>query len=176
MSERIVRRSNYIYLTLMSISIRSATPEDVPLIKSLICELAEYEKLSHEAVMTEELLQENLFEKRYAETLIAEFEQQPVGFALFFHNFSTFVGKPGIYLEDLYVRPAFRYQGIGKALLQQLAALAVERKCGRLEWTCLDWNAPSHKFYQSLGANPMADWTTYRLSGEALQELAAQYR
>lgn len=156
----------------MSILIRTAHPADIPLIKSLICELAEYEKLSHTVVMTEELLQENLFKRKYAETLIAEYEHTPAGFALFFHNFSTFVGRPGLYLEDLYVRPVFRARGIGRALLRRLAALAVERDCGRMEWSCLDWNAPSIKFYKSLGAVPLDEWSIYRLDGAALQSLA----
>lgn len=157
----------------MSILIRAAQPADIPLLKSLICELAEYEHLSHTVVMTEALLQENLFQRKYAEALIAEYGQAPAGFALFFHNFSTFVGRPGIYLEDLYVRPEFRARGIGRALLQRLAALAVERNCGRMEWTCLDWNAPSIRFYKSLGAVPMDEWSIYRLDGAALQALAA---
>lgn len=157
----------------MSILIRAAQPADIPLLKSLICELAEYEHLSHTVVMTEALLQENLFQRKYAEALIAEYGQAPAGFALFFHNFSTFVGRPGLYLEDLYVRPEFRARGIGRALLQRLAALAVERNCGRMEWTCLDWNAPSIRFYKSLGAVPMDEWSIYRLDGAALQALAA---
>lgn len=157
----------------MSILIRAAQPADIPLLKSLICELAEYEHLSHTVVMTEALLQENLFQRKFAEALIAEYGQAPAGFALFFHNFSTFVGRPGIYLEDLYVRPEFRARGIGRALLQRLAALAVERNCGRMEWTCLDWNAPSIRFYKSLGAVPMDEWSIYRLDGAALQALAA---
>jgi len=157
----------------MSILIRAAQPADIPLLKSLICELAEYEHLSHTVVMTEALLQENLFQRKFAEALIAEYGQTPAGFALFFHNFSTFVGRPGIYLEDLYVRPEFRARGIGRALLQRLAALAVERNCGRMEWTCLNWNAPSIRFYKSLGAVPMDEWSIYRLDGAALQALAA---
>ncbi len=154
--------------------VREASEEDVPLILSFIRELAEYEKLSHEVVATEEELRESLFgERRYAEVLIAEHDGSPAGFALFFHNFSTFLGKPGIYLEDLYVNPAFRGAGIGKKLLVYLASLAKERGCGRLEWWVLDWNEPSIGFYRKLGAVPMDDWTVYRVSGAALEDLAS---
>lgn len=158
-----------------SLQIRAAQPADVPLILQLIRELAEYEKLLHEAVATEAQLQEHLFGARpKAETLIAEWEGAPVGFALFFHNFSTFVGKPGIYLEDLFVRPSARGRGIGKALLVRLAQLAVERDCGRFEWSVLDWNQPALEFYKSLGAVIKKEWLIHRVSGEALQKLAAQ--
>lgn len=153
--------------------VREASEKDVPLVLSLIRELAEYEKLSHEVVATEEGLRENLFgERRYAEVLISEHDGAPAGFALFFHNFSTFLGKPGIYLEDLYVRPEFRGAGIGKKLLAHLARLARERGCGRLEWWVLDWNEPSIGFYESLGATAMDDWTVYRLDGGPLDRLA----
>lgn len=155
------------------IRVREAAGDDVPLILSFIRELAEYEKLSHEVVATEESLRETLFgERRYAEVLIAEQDEAQAGFALFFHNYSTFLGKPGIYLEDLYVRPEFRGDGIGRALLARLARLAVERDCGRLEWWVLDWNEPSIGFYKKIGAVPMDEWTVYRLTGEALEELA----
>ncbi len=154
--------------------IRETTEEDVPLILSLIRELAEYEKLSDEVVATEDGLQDSLFgERRYAEVLIAEHDGAPAGFALFFHNFSTFLGKPGLYLEDLYVKPAFRGAGIGKKLLVRLASLAVGRGCGRLEWWVLDWNEPAIGFYRSVGAEPMDDWTVYRVSGSALEDLAS---
>ncbi len=154
--------------------IREATEEDVPLILSLIRELAEYEKLSDEVVATEDGLQDSLFgERRYAEVLIAEHDGAPAGFALFFHNFSTFLGKPGLYLEDLYVKPAFRGAGIGKKLLVSLASLAKGRGCGRLEWWVLDWNEPSIGFYMKLGAVPMEDWTVYRVTGQALEDLAS---
>jgi GNAT superfamily N-acetyltransferase len=154
--------------------VREASAEDVPLILTLICELAEYERLSHEVVATEDALQEWLFgEKPAAEVLIAEQGAQAVGFALFFHSFSTFLGRPGIYLEDLYVRPAFRGRGVGKATLMHLAKLAKERGCGRLEWSVLDWNEPSIRFYESLGAVAMNDWTVHRVTGEALDRLAA---
>ncbi len=153
---------------------REASEEDVPLILSFIRELAEYEKLSHEVVATEEELRESLFgERRYAEVLIAEHDGSPAGFALFFHNFSTFLGKPGIYLEDLYVKPAFRGAGVGKKLLVHLARLAKRRGCGRLEWWVLDWNEPSIGFYESLDATAMEDWTVYRLAGKALEDLAS---
>ena len=154
---------------------REASEEDVPLILSFIRELAEYEKLSREVVATEEGLRESLFgERRYAEVLIAEHDGSPAGFALFFHNFSTFLGKPGIYLEDLYVNPAFRGAGIGKKLLVHLASLAKRRGCGRLEWWVLDWNEPSIGFYKNLGATAMDDWTIYRLAGTALDDLASR--
>ncbi len=153
--------------------IREATEEDLPLILSLIRALAEYEKLSHEVVATEEGLRDSLFgERQYAEVLIAEHDGSPAGFALFFHNFSTFLGKPGIYLEDLYVKPAFRGAGIGKKLLVSLASLAKRRGCARLEWWVLDWNEPAIGFYSSVGAEPMDDWTVYRVSGSALEDLA----
>lgn len=157
------------------IGIRAATEEDVPLILSLIKELAGYERLSHEVTATEDLLRESLFgERRGAEVLIGCHADEPVGFALFFHNFSTFLGRPGIYLEDLYVKPEFRGTGIGRAMLVYLAGLAKERDCGRLEWSALDWNEPAIKLYRGIGAVPMDDWTVYRVTGEALDELAAR--
>jgi GNAT superfamily N-acetyltransferase len=153
--------------------IREATPEDVPLIAELISALAAYERLSHEARFEIDDLREALFgDRRYAEVLLAEEAGEVVGFALFFHNFSTFLAKPGIYLEDLFVRPERRGEGHGRALLATLARLALERGCGRLEWAVLDWNEPSIGFYRSLGAVAMADWTTYRLTGNALATLA----
>jgi len=155
--------------------VRNASEEDVPLILDLIRELAEYEKLSHEVVATEDGLRRSLFgERPAAEVLIGEFEGRPAAFALFFHNFSTFLGKPGIYLEDLYVRPRFRGRGMGKAMLVRLAKLARERGCGRLEWSVLDWNEPSIRFYESLGAVAMTDWTVHRVTGEALDSLASK--
>lgn len=153
--------------------IRSATPDDVETIAELIRALADYEKLSHEVVLDIADLRRGLFgERPYAEALIAEADGRAVGFALFFHNFSTFLAKPGIYLEDLFVRPEHRGEGHGRALLAELARLAVERGCGRLEWSVLDWNEPSIRFYRSLGAVPMDDWTVFRLAGEALMTLA----
>ena len=153
--------------------VRGATREDVPLVLELICELAEYEELSHEVVATEDSLLEWLFGDRpVAEVLVAECGTEAAGFALFFHNFSTFLGKPGIYLEDLYVRPRFRRSGIGKSMLTHLARLARERGCGRVEWSVLDWNEPSIRFYESLGAVAMDDWTVHRVTGKALERLA----
>lgn len=155
--------------------IRPATEDDVPIILSLIRELAEYERLSHEVVATEGLLRESLFgERRGPEVLIACCKGAPAGFALFFHSFSTFLGRPGIYLEDLYVKPKFRGRGIGRALLTHLARLAKERGCGRLEWAVLDWNEPAIKLYKSIGAVPMDEWTVYRVTGEALETLATR--
>jgi GNAT superfamily N-acetyltransferase len=159
---------------MMEIGIRPASEEDVPLILSFIKELAEYERLSHEVSATEELLRFHLFgERREAEVVIGQHADEPAGFALFFHNFSTFLGRPGIYLEDLYVKPAFRGNGIGRAMLVYLAGLAKERDCGRLEWSVLDWNEPAIGLYRGIGAVPMDDWTVYRVAGEALQKLAA---
>jgi GNAT superfamily N-acetyltransferase len=158
----------------MSLRIRPGELRDVPVIAELIRGLARYEKLEHEVVMTEEKLTDSLFgEHRYAETLIAEESGEPIGFALFFHNYSTFLAQPGIYLEDLFVLPERRGGGVGRALLERLAGLAVERGCGRLEWAVLDWNVDAIKFYERLGARPNADWTVYRLTGEPLQALAA---
>lgn len=148
-----------------------AQPKDTALILHFIRELAVYEKMEDQVIATEELLTEWLFEKQKAEVVIGEAEGKPVGFALFFHNFSTFLGRAGIYLEDLFVEPSERGKGYGKALLTHLAQLAVERGCGRLEWSCLDWNQPSIDFYLSMGAQRMDDWTTYRLTGDCLAEL-----
>ncbi|MFD1766196.1 GNAT family N-acetyltransferase [Sphingorhabdus buctiana] len=157
----------------MTLSIRSARAEDIPLIAQFIRDLAEYERLAHEVRFDEAVLQAKLFGPRpYAEVLIGEIDSEPQGFALFFHNFSTFEGKPGIYLEDLFVRPEARGSGLGKALLKRLAALAVERDCARLEWSVLDWNEPSIQFYLGLGAKAMDEWTIYRVDGGALGELA----
>lgn len=154
--------------------IHPATETDVPLLLRFIKELAEYERLSHEVTATEEVLRESLFgERRVAEAMLAYADGEPAGFALFFHNFSTFLGRPGIYLEDLYVRPEFRGSGIGRALLAYLAKIAQERNCGRLEWWVLDWNEPSIGFYKSLGAEAMDDWTVYRITGEELEKLAS---
>ena len=159
----------------MTVSIRPAIQDDVPVIAELIRGLARFEKLEHEVVMTEDLLATALFgERQYAEVLLAEDEGQAVGFALFFHNFSTFLGRPGIYLEDLFVMPEHRSKGIGRLLLASLARLAVERGCGRLEWAVLDWNREAIRFYERLGARPNSDWTIYRLTGEALSGLARQ--
>ena len=151
---------------------RYAEETDVALILQFIKDLAEYERMSDEVIATEELLREWIFEKNKAEVIFAMEGEKEVGFALFFHNFSTFLGRAGIYLEDLYVKEAYRGKGYGKALLKKLAKIAVERGCGRLEWSCLDWNQPSIDFYRSLGAVPMDEWTVYRATGETLQKLA----
>src|SRR5262249_30677517 len=149
-----------------------ARENDVALVTELIRALAIYEKLEHEVVATEDKIRKALFGKRpYAETLVAEWDGQPAGFALFFHNFSTFLAQPGLYLEDLFVKPEHRSHGIGRALLQRLAQIAVERECGRLEWAVLDWNKDAIRFYERLGAKPNSEWTVYRLTGEPLQEL-----
>ena len=158
-------------------TIRPAAPTDLALIAALIRELAEYEHLAHEVRLEETSLGQYLFGPHpMAEVLIAELDGEPVGFALFFHNFSTFEGRPGIYLEDLFVRPQARSHGLGKALLAALAALAIERNCARLEWWVLDWNAPSIAFYQKLGARPMDEWTVMRVDGAALTQLGAAHR
>jgi GNAT superfamily N-acetyltransferase len=154
-------------------SIRPAVREDVPLILSFIRELAEYEKLAHEVVATEISLLETLFsEQPSAEVIIGEFEGAPVSFALFLHTYSTFLGKRGLYLEDLFVTPAMRGKGFGKIMIAYLAHLALERDCGRFEWSVLDWNQPALDFYRSLGAVPMDEWTVQRVSGPALASLA----
>ena len=158
-----------------NVTIKPASKKDVPLILGFIRELAEYEKLLHEVEATEELLTETLFgDNAHAEVVIAYLDEQPVGFALFFHNFSTFLGRPGIYLEDLFVSPTVRGKGIGKMILSYLAKLAIERKCGRLEWWVLDWNEEAIGFYKRLGAQPMDEWTVQRLTGSALANLAAE--
>ena len=154
--------------------IRPATPTDIPAIAKLIRDLAEYERLAHAVDFDEAKLREHLFGSRpYAEVLLAEDDEAVVGFALFFHNYSTFRGKPGIYLEDLFVEPPHRGKGIGKALLKAVAKLAVERDCARVEWSVLNWNEPSIQFYKSLGAETMHEWTVYRLQGEALRKMVA---
>lgn len=161
----------------MTISIRPATADDLPLIAQLIRDLAEYERLAHEVRFDDEVLRAKLFGPRpYAEVVIGEIDGAAQGFALFFHNFSTFEGRPGIYLEDLFVRPEARGSGLGKALLSHLAALAVERDCARLEWSVLDWNEPAIGFYKKLGARLMDEWTVMRVDGQALAQLGAAAR
>jgi GNAT superfamily N-acetyltransferase len=158
-----------------AISIRPASSVDLPLIAQFIRDLADYERLADEVRFDEAVLGDRLFGARlYAEVLIGEIDGVPQGFALFFHNFSTFEGKPGVYLEDLFVRPEARGSGLGKALLAALARIAVERDCARLEWWVLDWNDPAIQFYKKLGAKPMDEWTTFRVDGDALQQLAKQ--
>jgi GNAT superfamily N-acetyltransferase len=158
-----------------NIEILPAAPADTPVILSLILELARFERLLDEVSATEDALRECLFgERPHAEVVIARVAGEVAGFALFFHNFSTFLAKPGIYLEDLYVRDAFRGQGCGAALLRHLAHLAVDRGCGRFEWSVLDWNQRAIDFYKGLGAQPMDDWTIFRISGDALRRLAGR--
>ena len=153
--------------------IRPATEQDVPIILDLIKQLAEYERLAHRVVATEQRLRDTLFgERPAAEVLLASLEGETVGFAVFFTNYSTFLAKPGLYLEDLFVKPHARGKGIGKALLAKLAKIAVERDCGRVDWSVLNWNEPSLRFYEALGAVPLSDWTTHRRTGEALIKLA----
>ena len=154
------------------VSFRNAERRDTPLILQFIKELAEYEKMLDEVVADAATLEEWIFDKQKAEVIFAVADGKEVGFALFFHNFSTFLGRAGIYLEDLYVKPEYRGKGYGKAILKRLAEIAVERGCGRLEWWCLDWNKPSIDFYLSLGAEPMSDWTVYRIAGDTLKKLA----
>jgi GNAT superfamily N-acetyltransferase len=157
-----------------SFQIQQATKADVPVILSFIKKLADYERLSHEVTATEKSLAETLFgRRRTAEVIIGYFKKQPVCFALFFHNYSTFVGRPGMYIEDLYVDEPFRRRGFGSALLRHIAGLAAERQCGRLEWSVLDWNEPAIHFYQKLGAVSMSEWTVFRMSGEKIAKLSA---
>jgi GNAT superfamily N-acetyltransferase len=159
----------------MNFSIRPATEEDVPLILSFIRQLAEYERISHGVDVTESMLRENLFgRRRYAEVLIGEANAEPVAFAVFFHNFSTFRGKPGLYLEDLFVIPQMRGKGFGRAMLVELGRIATERECARIEWAVLDWNQPAIEFYKTLGAIPMDEWTIFRITDQALERLATR--
>ena len=161
---------------MQELTFRQAEEKDAGLILYFIKQLAEYEHMSDEVVATEELLREWIFEKKKAEVIFALENGEAVGFALFFHNFSTFLGRAGIYLEDLFVLKEHRGKGYGKALLKRLAQIAVERGCGRLEWWCLDWNRPSIDFYLAMGAEPMSDWTVYRVAGDALAALAQPAR
>ncbi|MEF2825056.1 MAG: GNAT family N-acetyltransferase [Peptococcaceae bacterium] len=156
----------------MTPTFRTAIREDVPLIYQMICDLALYENLLNEVVCDEATLEDWLFERHRAEVIFAMVEDKEVGFALFFHNFSTFLGRSGLYLEDLYVMPDYRHQGIGTAMFKELARIALARECGRMEWWCLDWNQASINFYKGLGAEAMEDWTVYRLSGDTLHRLA----
>ena len=156
----------------MELTFRFAEERDTPLILNFIKWLADYERMLDQVVADEATLADQLFRKKNAEVLFALEDGKEVGFALFFHNFSTFLGRSGLYLEDLFVLPEHRGKGYGKAILQKLAAIALERGCGRMEWWCLDWNKPSIDFYRSLGAEPMSDWTVYRLTGETLNSLA----
>lgn len=157
-----------------TLTFRFAERKDVPLILRFIRDLAHYEKMADQVVADEATLEKWLFDRNKAEVLFAVLADKEVGFALFFHNFSTFLGRAGLYLEDLFVLPEYRGRGVGKAILRHLAALAVERDCGRMEWWCLDWNTPSIAFYRSLGAEPMSDWTVYRIAGNTLRDLAGE--
>lgn len=158
-----------------NLNIRLAEPADTPLILRFIKELAEFEKLGNEVVATKEILDETLFgERTFAEVIIAEYKNEPVGYTLFFHNFSTFLGRRGLYIEDIYVTPDQRGKGIGKALLAYCARLAKERKCGRMEWWVLKWN-PARKFYERIGAEAMDEWVVYRLTGEAMEKLGGEW-
>jgi GNAT superfamily N-acetyltransferase len=157
------------------ITVRAATVVDVPLLKEFICALAEYEKLGHECFVTEAKLEKTLFgEKPAAEAVIAHLNDEPAGFALFFQTYSTFLAQPGLYLEDLFVKPEFRRHGVGQALFRKLAQIACERGCGRFEWSALDWNTPAIQFYERMGAKAMPEWTVYRLSGNGLRNAAEE--
>lgn len=155
--------------------IRKATRQDIPLVLDFIKELAEYEKMTDDVVATEEGLMEAIFDKEIAEVVFGEDKGKPVGFALFFHNFSTFVGRPGLYLEDIFIRPQARGKGFGKTMILYLASVARERNCGRMEWTCLDWNTPSIEFYKKIGAIPMDEWTIYRAREDVISDLADEF-
>ena len=165
-----------IHTSIEGFNIRFAEDEDVTLILKFIKNLAEYEKLSHEVMATEEILRESLFNKNMAEVIIGEHNDKPIGFALFFHSFSTFLGRPGIYLEDLFIVEEMRGKGFGKVMLSFLAKLAIDRNCGRLEWWCLNWNNASIQFYRSIEAIPMDEWTTFRLAGKELYNLAREFK
>lgn len=156
----------------MNIIFEKASRKDVPIILQFIKDLARYEKLENEVIATEELIEEWLFDKEKVEVIFAVVDHKKIGFALFFHNFSTFLGRAGLYLEDLYIMPEYRGHGYGKAMIKELARIAVERGCGRLEWWCLDWNQSSIDFYLSLGAKAMDEWTVYRITGESLRKLS----
>lgn len=162
-------------MSLPDFEIRPAAIADVPLILSFIKKLAEYERLAHEVVATEESLRETLFNARKtAEIAIGYYQNKPIGLVLFFHNYSTFLGRPGLYIEDLFIDESYRRRGFGAALLRYVARLAIERNCGRLEWSVLDWNKPAVDFYTKLGAVPMSGWTVFRVTGESLANLAAE--
>ena len=161
---------------IIGLTLRFAEEKDVPVILEFIKELADYEKLAHEVVATEEKLQKSLFnDNPFAEVIIAEYLTKPVGFCLFFHNFSTFLGRPGIYIEDIYIKLEHRGLGFGKSILAYLAKLAEERDCGRIEWSVLDWNINALNFYNDLGAEPMNEWTVFRISGDALSQLSMEF-
>jgi GNAT superfamily N-acetyltransferase len=160
---------------LQDFKLRFAQREDIPLILKFIKELATYEDMLSEVIATEQILIKSLFERKSAEIIIGEYKNSPLAFAVFFHNFSTFLGESGLYLEDLYVKPEMRGSGIGKTILSFLAKLCIERDCERLEWACLDWNKPSIEFYKQMGAIPMDEWTVYRVSDNRLDQLAMKF-
>jgi GNAT superfamily N-acetyltransferase len=174
-SHKVHNVSTNIETRIKGFTIRFAEENDARIIFGMIRELAEYEKLLDKFDATEELLRESLFQHNVAETLIGDYQRKPVGYAIFFHNFSSFNGRLGIYIEDLYVKPEMRGKGFGEALLSFIAKLAVERKCGRLEWSCLDWNTPSIAFYKRIGAASMDEWTMYRLTGKNLEKAASEF-
>ena len=156
--------------------IREATREDISLVFQFIKELAEYEKMTDDVVATEEILMESLFDKEVAEVVFGEYKGEPVGFALYFHNFSTFIGRPGLYLEDIFIRPEARGKGFGKIMMSYVAKVAKDRNCGRMEWACLDWNTPSIEFYKKIGAIPMEEWTVYRATEDVFSEMAEGFK
>lgn len=166
---------NIVNTNIEDFKIRKATREDTPLVLQFIKELAEYEKMSEDVFATEEILEESLFDKKTAEVIFGEYKGEAVGFALFFHNFSTFVGRPGLYLEDIFIRSEARGKGFGKIIFAYLANLAKERNCGRMEWVCLDWNTPSIEFYKSIGAIPMDEWTIYRAEENTFKKMAEKF-
>jgi len=166
---------NIVDTKVSNFKMRFAEENDTKLILDFIKELADYEKLLNEVVATEEIIYDSLFVQKKAEVIIGEYDGKAMGFALFFHNFSTFLGKSGIYLEDLYIKPEMRGKGLGKIMLSFLGKLAVDRNCGRLEWWCIDWNDPSIKFYKEMGAKPMDEWTVYRVDNSALKDLANEF-
>ncbi|EKQ57006.1 MULTISPECIES: GNAT family N-acetyltransferase [unclassified Clostridium] len=166
---------NRIDTRINNFKIRFAKEDDTKLILEFIRELADYEKLLSEVIATEEIIYDSLFIRKKAEVVIGEYDGKPVGFALFFHNFSTFLGKPGIYLEDLYIKPEFRKLGLGKIMLTFLGKLAIERDCGRLEWWCIDWNESAIDFYKKMGAKQMDEWTVYRVDNEVLSNLSNEF-
>ncbi|SNX54932.1 GNAT family N-acetyltransferase [Thermoanaerobacterium sp. RBIITD] len=170
-----MKEIEYIDTKLNNFKIRYAQENDVSIILEFIKELASYEKLNDQVVATEDILKRSLFDRKVAEVLIGEYDCKPVCYAIFFYNFSTFTGKPGIYLEDIYVKPEYRNKGIGKIILTYIAKLATDRDCSRFEWACLDWNEPSINFYKSLGAVPMDEWTVYRLEGDSIKKLAEKF-
>lgn len=168
-------KMNLIDTNIEDFKIRKATREDIPLVLEFIKELAEYEKMSDDVVATEESLMESIFDKEIAEVVFGEYKGKPVGFALFFHNFSTFIGRPGLYLEDIFIRPEARGKGFGKTMILYLSSVAKDRNCGRMEWTCLDWNTPSIEFYKSIGAIPMDEWTVYRAREDIILKMADEF-